>query len=283
MNTPASNSAWVELFPDEDYRFNFGIHAGDAAAFFAPTADHARLCAERRHWMDAEPEQYSAFQPEAAPLLEETLSLARQWHSLPPDFAPPSGTDATAHGQALGREWEPDFLLLKAADDGRFHLRGACVCFPSSWRLTEKIGRPLDFIHGPVPGLNDSLGQTIHGFLSRMRPGPAWCRANWGLSRAPELNHHPDRALPRLTPPLRPEEVFVRIEQQALVVLPESKGVLFGIRLLILPLPELMCVESARRGLLRALRTMPEPVAAYKGLAAARAGLAEMLERGGAE
>ena len=31
-------------------------------------------------------------------------------------------------------------------------LVGGCVCFPSHWRLCEKVGHPVDEIHGRVPG-----------------------------------------------------------------------------------------------------------------------------------
>ena len=308
MSAAGGSQSWVELFPDEDYRFNFGIKPGDAAAFFVSTPDHERLISERRRYLDSEPHRYAALLPEGGPLLREAIALARQWKTLPPNspldseagcetvlstdpLNRPAGTLSPSEGQrrtsarvdcfplclALGRAWESDFLLLKPAADGRFHLLGAVVCFPSSWRLTEKIGRPLDVIHAPVPGLEESLGRTIHSFLAKIRPGPAWCRSNWGISRSSELNYHPDLSQPRLTPPLRADEVFVRIENQALVALPESGCVLFGIRLLILPLAEVRQSEPARRGLLRALRTMPEPVAEYKGVAAARAEIMTML------
>ena len=93
----------------------------------------------------------------------------------------------------------------------------------------------------------------------------------------PELNQHPARDLPRLTPPLTVDEVWLRIENQALVALPETRGILFGIRLEMIPLTEVKRHAAAARGLLRALRTMPEEIAAYKNLAAARTSLVELL------
>ena len=278
MSPAGGSKSWVELFPDEDYRFNFGIQVGDAAAYFSPTADHERLCGERRRWLAAAPSKYAALLPEGAPLLRETIALARQWNTVPDKDSLAEEGDPFQLCLALGREWEPDFLLLKAAADGRLRLLGGSLCFPSSWRLEDKLGHPLDFIHAPVPGLAETLGRPIHAFLSKLRPGPAWCRSNWSLSRSAERNYHLDLARPRLLPPLREDEVFVRIEQQALVALPESQGVLFGIRLLILPLAAVRGKERARRGLLRALRTMPEPMADYKAIGAARTHIIAMLQ-----
>ena len=75
---------------------------------------------------------------------------------------------------------EPDILFLVPSDEsGEFRLVAGCVCFPSSWRLAEKLGKPLTAIHGPVPGLNEQLGAPITQFLRRLEPGIAWRRENW--------------------------------------------------------------------------------------------------------
>ena len=231
----------------------------------------------------------------AEPLLAEAIALARQWGSLAAEselgrarlsqragqlFKPQDGALGTdAPHLALGEAWEPDYVLLKPdAATGRFHLVGGCVCFPSSWRFEEKVGQPLEAIHTPVPRLNDELAAPIHNFLSRLKPGAAWCRANWGLSRSPELNQHPARALPKLTPPLREDEVWLRVEDQALVALPERRGVLFGIRMTVIPLAEVKRHPTAARGLARALRTMSAAMLDYKSLLSAKDELLRLLE-----
>ena len=120
--------------------------------------------------------------------------------------------------------------MLKADADGEIRLYGGCLCFPSSWRLSDKLGQPIEFIHGPVPGLNASIGAAIHKFLAALKPGVASLRHNWGLARSAELNQHPDRDLPRLDATVDADEVWLRVEHQALVALPKSGGILFGIR-----------------------------------------------------
>ena len=289
-----ASPAWVNVLPDEDYQHSFGLKAGSAETFFAPTERHADLLAQRRHWLRNDTAHCAALLPGAEPLLEEAIALARQWNSLtvaselgrarlsqragelsePPGGA--LGTDAPH--LALGEAWEPDYVLLKPDTvTGRFHLVGGCVCFPSSWRFEEKVGKPLEVIHTPVPRLNDELASPIHNFLSRLKPGAAWCRANWGMSRSPELNQHPARGLPKLRPPLREDEVWLRVEDQALVALPESRGVLFGIRMNVIPLTEVKRHPAAARGLSRALRTMPDAMLDYKSLLAAKDELLRLL------
>jgi hypothetical protein len=70
----------------------------------------------------------------------------------------------------------------------------------------------------------------------------------------------------------------VRVEHQALVALPQSGGILFGIRLANHSLNEVKADSVAAARLMRALETMPEEVAAYKGIASARERLVEMLK-----
>jgi hypothetical protein len=103
-----------------------------------------------------------------------------------------------------------------------------------------------------------------------MPAGISWLRANWGISRSSELNQHPSRNLPRLDTSIRPDEVWLRVERQALVALPQTRGVLFGIRVEVFGLEEVLGDAAATAGFARALRTMPEDMAAYKGIAPAR-------------
>jgi len=273
---------WAELLPDEDYGFHFGLKPGDAAAFFAPSPDHEALVAQRRHWFAVDAPRYAVLLPGAEPMVRETIALARRWQSLTPE-GDAAIRDAGATGDgwaellALGVAWEMDFALLSVAG-GEPKLVAGCVCFPSQWRLTDKVGHGISVIHGPVPGLNAALAPRIAGFLAKLKPGPAFLRANWGLSRSAELNQHPEQNIPRLAPPLRADEVFLRIENQALVALPASGGVLFGIRLEVHPLAEVRRDPVAARGLSRGLRTMPGDMAAYKNIAHVRAEVLALLK-----
>ena len=268
-----------ELFADEDYRFHMGLRRGSAADFFQRTAQNDELIEGRRRWLRSEPQTYSAFLPESAALLDECIALARDWMSITPEqqaFITALGAPQE-RGPRLGEIWEPDFLLLRANEAGQFQLVGGCVCFPSSWSLAEKIGQPMEFVHGPVPGLNAQLGRSIDAFLAKLTPSTAWLRHNWGLSRSPELNQHPSRPLPRLDDSVTLAEVWMRVEQQALVALPARGGVLFGIRIAMHSLAEVKRDATTTERLARALRKMPTEVAAYKGLATARERLAGLL------
>ena len=286
MTTPAHNSPasaarkgfqatpLKDLFPDEDYHFQIRFTRGKPVAFFQPTVDHEELIGQRRHWLRTSPETYTAWLADCAPLLDEAIELAREGQG----FASDSALSPPQRLVALGEFWEPDFLLLKPDAAGAIRLLGGCVCFPSSWKLNEKISQPVEFIHSVVPGLNVNLGAAIHTFLAKLKPGIAWQRFNWGLSRSPELNQHPDRGLPRLDAAVGLGEVWLRVEDQALVALPKSGGILFGIRIVNHTLTDVCAKPSVASAFCRALETMPEAMAAYKNFANARARIIRLLQ-----
>ena len=264
----------ADLFPDEDYRFSLRFGRGEPTAFFGATMQRAELLAQRRHWLRSQPDTYAALLPRGVGLLEDATAIAREWNGFSPQNASGSPWQEC---RLLGEFWEADYLLLKCDSDGEIRLYGGCLCFPSSWRLSDKIGKPIEFIHEAVPGLNAGIGPAIHKFLVGLKPGAASLRHNWGLSRSAELNQHPDRHLPRLDANVRAEEVWLRVEHQALVALPNPGGILFGIRIQNHPLAEVKADDSACVRLRRALETMPETMAVYKGIATARGRLVELL------
>jgi len=242
--------------------------------------------AERKQWIENSPGRCVVVLPECAPLLEETSEFARQWRRLKQEPVPSgdeakdrtASTSTATQCADLGCHWEPDFLLMKLEMAGQVRLVGGCVCFPSSWSLEEKIGQPIEVVHGVVPGLNSAIGSQIQGFLAKLRPGVAWLRNNWGLTRSAELNQHPARKLPRLDQTVTVKEVWLRLEHQALIALPLSNGVLFGIRLEVRPFSEVCQDRMLAARFSRALQTMPESMAVYKGLADARDKLIQLLQ-----
>ena len=257
---PAATSSrmqldWQRLFPSGDYRFHLGLRPGDARAFFSASAENAALLAERGRWLDAAPADYAQLLPYGAELLEDAAGLAAEF-----------GVQTGGGLIELGRAWEPDFVLLS----GEMRVVGGVVCFPSAWALPEKLGRTLDETHGPVPGLNAALAPRIHAALAKLAPGAAWERENWGLARDAERNHHPARPRRRLDESITRDEVWLRVERQCLARLPRTGGLLFGIRLVIVPLGIVLAQPEAADGLRRSLESMPEEMAVYKGLARAR-------------
>lgn len=60
---------------------------------------------------------------------------------------------------------QEDLALMRRGEDG-WRLAAASLCFPSPWSLAGKFGRPVDEIHGPVPGFGP--GSRPAGPIARM-------------------------------------------------------------------------------------------------------------------
>ena len=254
----------AELFPDGDYRFHLTLRRSEPREFFAARDGTGDMLAERARWLDAEPQRYDALLPEAHAAVREFAGLAQPWIAPAASHDLRSALPSDVLGQ-LGRGLEPDLLFLSADPEGRFRLRAGVLCFPTGWALEEKLGHTLDAIHGVVPGLNPALGTQIHQFLSKLKPGTAFLRDNWGIAATPELNLHPARRLPGPDLPAKLEQLWLRVEHQALLALPTSRAIVFGIRIALHPLDEIARSPDASR-LRRALATMPGELVGYKRL-----------------
>jgi dimethylamine monooxygenase subunit A len=277
-------STLAELFPDADFRHHLTLRRGSPHEFFRNSDGSGRLLLERRRWIQSAPRRYADLTQQGVPLLAEFLDLCGDtWNILCGPVRKNFGSGEEQHSVAvsdlerLGGELEPDVLFLSPDENGGFRLHGGVLCFPTGWALEEKMGCSLDFIHGVVPGLNAALAAPIHQFLSKLKPGVTFQRDNWGLSASEELNQHPSRGLPPPHAPVTLNQLWLRVEHQALVALPESKGVAFGIRVVNHRLNTLED-RGTVKGLLRALQSMPAAMAEYKRIATVREQVVEALK-----
>jgi len=261
----AAVPALADLFPDGDFRLHLTLRRGEPRDFFAPRASRTDVLAERAHWIEQDQARYTALTEAGLPLLHELASMAGAWGM-------PNLVDVVG----LGRAFDCDVLMLSRDEAGEFRLRGGALCFPTGWALEEKLGLTLDEIHGVVPGLNPALGSPIRQFLGRLKPGLAYLRDNWGLAATDELNLHPARAIPTPVPPVSLDCLWLRVEHQALVALPQTGGIVFGIRIALHRLDH-VAGTTAAAGLRKALVTMPTELAAYKRLDRIRADVARLL------
>ena len=258
------------LFPDEDFRLHLTLRRGQPREFLAPRETAGELLPERRRWLGSHPDRHAALQPEGAPAWREACELLAACGLLSPLV------EGTPSPRDVGGLVEPDLLVMVKDEAGGWRLRGGVLCFPTSWSLEEKLGRGLEEIHGPVPGLNAGMGPSINQVLGRLPAGVSIERDNWGLAATDELNLHPARGLPAPALPAHLDSLWLRVEHQALIALPRSGAVLFGIRISLHRLDRIVGT-AAGRGLARALRSMPREMADYKRVDAVRGALASAL------
>ncbi len=128
---------------------------------------------------------------------------------------------------------QEDLCIIQTGDDGpRF--TAALLCFPSRWRLHEKLGKPLTAVHGPVPFYEQRLATPVDRFMARVKPGHIASRLNWSVMDDPAMyqpgGHGRQATNAAITPDNAGETLYLRVERQTLRRLPVSEAVLFGIR-----------------------------------------------------
>lgn len=168
-----------------------------------------------------------------------------------------------------GRLVQEDLCLMRRRGDDHV-LVAASLCFPTRWKLMDKLGQPLDLIHGPVPGFAASLGRPVQRFFDRLAPDKAVWRANWSLIDDPTLfqpaGHFRGAHNPAITAANAGTTLWLRVERQTLTRLPLSGDVLFTIRILQEPLGEAMAKPARAARLADLLRSMPAELKRYKSL-----------------
>ena len=172
-----------------------------------------------------------------------------------------AGVDDLEAAAALVQE---DLCVL-VRRDGRWRLDAGVVCFPSMWRLPDKLGLPMADVHGPVPAYDAELAEKVDRFLDRLRPErPVW-RRNWFV-HANEALHLPEPVVHE-QPPAVPDGLWLRSERQTLRALPESGGVLFTIRTQQVPLAAVAERPDVARRMATAIRAWSPELLAYRGAA----------------
>lgn len=191
------------------------------------------------------------------------------------DLIWPGEAAALASGEPLWHAslWVADDLCILLPGPRGYELVAASLCAPSYWRLEEKIGRPLDQIHAPVPGFQQKLSRQVARFFDHLLPEyPVW-RGNWSVVDSSELLQRGGEA----AVPSESGELFLRVERQSLRRLPETGAVVFSIRVMINPLSDLVEVDGAVAALKHAVAGMSPEESRYKSLAPLRPALDTFL------
>ena len=128
----------------------------------------------------------------------------------------------------LGRCLQEDICIL-IKKDAEHILAAAVLCFPASWTLSEKIGRPLTTIHVPVPQYDDNIARRVQRLFDGVRVGvPLW-RNNFLRYDDPDLFQPLSENDPQRQEPPSEQEPYIRAERQIIFRLPKTQAVVFSI------------------------------------------------------
>ena len=165
---------------------------------------------------------------------------------------------------------QEDLVLMRKSDAG-WRLVAGSVCFPSSWSLKQKIGKPLHAVHEPVPAFSEGTrnASMIERIFDNLQVDLPAERFNWSVYGDDQL-FHDDRSADRFE---AGANHFLRVERQTLTKLPVSGDILFTIRIHIDPFEALLKREdraSIAAGFIDLLKKMTPAQLQYKGLDAGR-------------
>jgi dimethylamine monooxygenase subunit A len=184
--------------------------------------------------------------------------------------------------ELAGRLVQEDLCVVQSTDAGPV-LTAAVLCFPSRWRLAEKIGRPLAEVHGPVPLYSERLARPVDGFMRHLKPGHIAGRLNWSVLDDATLFQPSGKWRAEhnrtVTVDNAGETLFLRVERQTLRRLPRTSAILFGIRVHVYRLGVAIKTPAAAAGLAEAIRALPESTSLYKSVPPIRAALLDWLDR----
>jgi dimethylamine monooxygenase subunit A len=212
-------------------------------AYAGQIALRDRLIADR-------PDTVHALLPQARPAAEELYATVLRWLAEEPGFTVtpeavtrPDGVtvplDPAQPLLTLGRLVQQDLCLMQPQGD-EYALTGAILCFPASWTLAQKLGRPMGAIHAPVEIYDPDLARRVNRMFEAIRPGQPLWRMNFFTYDSFHLHH------PRVEGDWRRQPTgrsYIRCERQTLLRLPESGAVLFAIHTIVIDATDLTEAE----------------------------------------
>lgn len=144
----------------------------------------------------------------------------------------------------LGRICQEDFAVMLPGA-GEHWLAAGVICFPSRWRLAQKIGRPLTGIHRPVAAYDAGMALRVQRLFDGVRVEQPLVR--WNHLPYPEarLFNPRSEAAPGAEGEPEGTRPYLRMERQVIKRLPETGAVVFSIHTWLIAAPPVYPLAEA--------------------------------------
>ncbi len=274
-------------FETGPYRMAMGLVTVPAAEWIELDARYVEEMAERRRLLAERHNGVFGVLPESEDACHEVLQrlvayLTTQfpdWFVLDRDTLDNRLTGETwnlaappCHPLELASRLVQEDLCIIHTDGEAPRFTAAVLCFPSRWRLHEKLGRPLVAVHGSVPFYAERLAVPVDRFMMKVKPGHIASRLSWSVLDDPAMYQPTGKWREARNTAITAENagdmLYLRVERQTLTRLPQSGAVLFGIRVHSYPLGAAITTTTAAAHLAEAVRALPEETVRYKSLRA---------------
>jgi len=284
-------------FEPGPYRMAMGLVTVPEENWFELDEHYEAEMAERRHLLETRHAEVFGARPDSAAARRETLDMVAahlvRWH---PDWFERSGDRLVNH--LTGEDWDlgappcdplelagrlvqEDLCIVQESPEGPVFTAGI-LCFPSRWRLHEKLGHPLATVHGPVPIYPERLARPVDRIMQVLKPDHVASRVNWSLTDDPALFQPTGKWRTATNEAITAENagsrLYLRVERQTLRRLPASAAVLFGIRVHRHRLESVASAPEIAARLAAAVRALPAEMTHYKSFAPFRDALLAWLD-----
>ncbi|MGR3713810.1 MAG: heme-dependent oxidative N-demethylase family protein [Shimia sp.] len=203
-------------------------------AYAAQMSERERLLSERPMDVLAMTDGAEAACSELLDTLLEVLQERDDFEIFSSNVVCPDGrsvpVDRADVLETIARLVQQDFCIHEKRGDEHV-MTAAVLCFPASWTLAEKIGKPLTQIHVPVAEYDNDIARRVQRLFDGIKVGKPMWRKNVHWYRDPDLFHPMTENAPRQQ---EVEGDFLRTERQSLLRLPKTQAVVFGIHTFVL-------------------------------------------------
>lgn len=195
--------------------------------------------------------------------------LTKKEFAINEDFISVMGNEYLSVFDMLCSQLQEDFGIC-CLNEQKDWLAAIHLCAPNHWAAADKIGKPFDAVHAPVPDMEKTKQNYLKMLLSVIEKGP-FTRFAWGIATDNRLNHHPNAPKGvdaeywhgRKTNTVNPK-FYLRVERQNLIGFNKLNAFLFSIRTYFYDIKELENEE--KKSLLLTLESMSAATLTYKGL-----------------
>lgn len=157
--------------------------------------------------------------------------------------------------------WIQEDICLLENIGKEYVLTAASVCSPSNWNMPSKVGQSVEMLHAPVPGYKKEMSDRVNKLLLGLKPNKPLQRLNWSIQMGGELfwrsdvSNHEDNV-----------EKYWRVERQTLIRLPNTKAIVFGIRVFLHSFSEMSRYPNFNQSIFEIIEALPHAEAKYKNL-----------------
>jgi hypothetical protein len=240
-----------------------GTHTADPDSLFVIDDAFDHELALRRRLVAEQRDVVVHTDPSADAAAEEVLELVSGWlrtHGLPVDVV-------DDHPLVAAGLLVPDDLCLMMPREGAWWFDAGVVCFPSIWRLSDKVGRPTTGVHETVAHYRDELSVKVDRFFNGMAAGRMVRRRNlsvkpWPLLHVPTTK--PEQPVGPSIPEADGSPFWLRTERQTLQRLPRTGAILFTIKVQIAPASVLLHRPDIASAMAAMYRSFDDTMGGYK-------------------